>query len=265
MSDFILNALGAGIGISIVSGPIGSLMVWQRMAYFGDTLAHATLLGASIAALFNINIYYGLICTCLMIAIILTSLSNNKKFTNDTTLSILSHSIFALGLIAATLLKNTKIDLLSYLCGDILSITKTDLIWIFSIDIIIFTSVLCLWDKLIFITINRELAIVDGIKEQQVRWIFIFLVSLIFAVSIRLVGILLINALLIIPCSIAKIWAKSPTQMAVAGSLYGCLSIILGIFGSLIWDIPTGPAIVVGASLLLIINILIKTIAKNFL
>lgn len=264
MTDFIIKALLAGIGISIISGPIGSLMIWQRMAYFGDTLAHTTLLGVSIAAVLNINIYYGLIATCLLIAIILTIVSNNKKFTNDTTLSILSHSVLAIGLIAATLIKNTRLDLLSYLCGDILSVTNFDLICILSIDIIVLGSLLLLWDKMVLITINKELAMAEGIKEAQIRWIFILLVSLIFAISIRLVGVLLINALLIIPCSIAKIWAKSPIQMAILGSIFGCLTIILGIIGSLLWNTPTGPAIVVSAAILFIINIFIKTIIKKF-
>ncbi len=264
VTDFIIKALLAGIGISIISGPIGSLMIWQRMTYFGDTIAHASLLGISIATMFNINIYYGLIFTCVIIGIILTILATNKKFTNDTTLSILSHSVFAAGLVAASLLKNTRVDLFSFLCGDILSVTNYDLILIFIVDIIVLIGLSFLWEKLVFITINRELAIVDGIKESQIRWIFILLVSLIFAVSIRLVGILLINGLLLIPCSIAKIWSKSPTQMAILGSICGCLTIILGIIGSLLWNAPTGPTIVVSAGLLFMLNILIKTVIKKF-
>ena len=263
MTDFIIKALLAGIGISIISGPIGSLMIWQRMSYFGDTLAHATLLGVSIATILNINIYYGLILNCVLIAIILTIVSNNKKFTNDTILSILSHSILALGLVSATLLQNTRIDLLGYLCGDILSVTNLDLIWIFSIDLIVLGCLMFLWDKLVFITINKELALVNGIPEAQIRWIFILLVALIFAVSIRLVGVLLINALLIIPCSIAKVWAKSPKQMAVLGSIFGCLTIILGIIGSALWDIPTGPAIVLSATILFLFNLFIKIINQK--
>lgn len=264
MTDFIIKALLAGIGISIISGPIGSLMVWQRMAYFGDTLAHATLLGVCIAAILNINIYYGLIFTCLLIAVILTMVSHNKKFTNDTTLSILSHSVLATGLIAAALFKNIRIDLLAYLCGDILSVTNVDLICILVTDIIVLSSLYFIWDKMILITINKELAMAEGIKEAKIRWIFILLVSLIFAISIRLVGVLLINALLIIPCSIAKIWAKSPIQMAILGSIFGCLTIVLGMMGSLLWNVPTGPAIVVSATILFILNIIFaKAVAKN--
>lgn len=258
MFNILIKAMLVGIGIAIISGPIGSLIVWQRMAYFGDTLAHATLLGVSIAAMLHINIYYGLIFTCVLIAIILNLTS--KNFTNDTTLSILSHSILAIGLISATLIKDTRIDLLGYLCGDILSITNNDLLWILGMDIIVFSTLILYWNKFVFITINRELAIVEGINVNKLQWILIILISLIFAISIRLVGILLINSLLIIPCSIAKLWAKSPTQMAILGSIYGCLSIILGILASIYLDLPTGAAIVVSASLIFLINYLIKNL-----
>ena len=260
MINILIKAILVGIGIAIISGPMGSLIVWQRMAYFGDTLAHATLLGASIAAMLHINIYYGLIFTCVLIAIILNI--TNKNFTNDTTLSILSHSILAIGLISATLIKDTRIDLLGYLCGDILSITNNDLFWILGMDIIVFSILILYWNKFVFLTINRELAIVEGINVNKLQWILIILISLIFAISIRLVGILLINSLLIIPCSIAKLWAKSPTQMAILGSIYGCLSIILGILASIYLDLPTGAAIVVTATLIFFINYLVKILSK---
>lgn len=262
MTNLIINPILAGIGISIISGPIGSLMMWNRMSYFGDTLAHATLLGVCIATMLNVNVYYGLITTCLIIAIILTIFSKGGKFTSDSTLSILSNSIFAAGLICATLMNNSQVDLVAYLCGDILSITNQELIWIFSVNLIVICTLLFFWDRLVFITISRELAIANGIEEKRISWIFVLLISLIFAISIRLVGILLINALLVIPCSTAKIWAKGPTQMAIGGSLCSCLSIFLGINGSLIWDLATGPMIVVSATILLIISVMIHNIAK---
>lgn len=265
MNNFIIPALLAGIGIAIISGPIGSMMIWRRMTYFGDTLAHATLLGVSIATILNINIYYGLIFTSLLIASLLTILANNKKLTNDTVLSILSPSILALGLISITLTKTTtRIDLLGYLYGDILSVSNYDLIHIYVIDALVLGILIFLWDKLVFITIHQELAIAEGVSAQKIKWIFILIVSLVFAVAIRLVGILLINALLIIPSAIAKIWAKSPGQMAILGSVFGCISIVLGILTSLQWDIPTGPAIVASTVVLFLINILIKYL-KNYL
>lgn len=258
MTDCILKALLAGIGIAIISGPIGSVMMWRRMTYFGDALAHATLLGASIAIILNINIYCGLIAISLIIATLLTIITEQQKFTNDATLSILSHIILAVGLISATLSKNTRIDLLGYLYGDILSISSMDVIYIYVIDIIILSILSLVWDKLVFITIHKELAIAEGIKEKTIKWLFILLVSLIFIVATRLVGILLINSLLIIPCSIAKMWAKSTKQMAVLGSIFGCITIVIGIIAALIWDLPTGPAIVVSSALLFLIALVIK-------
>lgn len=258
MTDCIIKAILAGIGIAIIAGPIGSLMMWRRMTYFGDALAHATLLGASIAIILNINIYCGLIAISLIIAILLTIITEQQKFTNDSTLSILSHIILAVGLISATLSKNTRIDLLGYLYGDILSINNIDLIYIYVIDIIIIGILSFIWDKLVFITIHKELAIAEGIKETAIKWIFILLISLIFIVATRLVGILLINSLLTIPCAIAKMWAKSTKQMAILGSIFGCITIVMGILTALIWDLPTGPTIVVSSALLFLIALISK-------
>lgn len=256
MYDFIIKAILTGIGISVISSPIGSLMLWQRMAYFGDTLAHATLLGVVIATLLNINIYYGLIMTCILIAIVLTTISN-QNITNDTTLSILSNLILSVGLIAAAWLKNFRLDLLSYLYGDILSVTYSDLLWILGMDLIVISTLLLYWEKLVLITINKEISIAEGLAYTKIKWIFIILISLVFAVSVRLVGVLLINSLLIIPCSLAKPWSKSPKQMAILGIGYSCSSIILGILASLYLDLPTGPAIVVSNILLFLINLLL--------
>lgn len=261
MHELLIKAFLTGIGIAIISGPIGSLMVWQRMAYFGDTLAHATLLGVSFAVLLNINIYYGLIFTCITIAIIVTNINNNN-LTNDTALSILSNLVLSLGLIAANGLKNFRIDLLSYLYGDILAVTYTDLMWIFGMDLIVLIILSIYWEKLVLITINKDIAIAEGIHYNKLRWIFIILLSLVFAISVRLVGVLLINSLLVIPCSLAKNLAKSPKQMAILGSIYSSIAIILGILTSFYWDLPTGPSIVISNFWLLLANLSLKLI-KN--
>ena len=262
MINILWKALLAGFGIAIIAGPIGSLIIWQRMAYFGDALAHASLLGVSIATICSINLYYGLIITCILIAVTLKIISDKQTLTNDTILAILSHAILAIGLIAAALIKDPAINLLDYLFGDILSITTADLVWIAITDIIVLSSLAILWNKLVFITINKDLASVAGIAVYKLRWLFILLIALVFAVTIRLIGVLLINALLIIPCATAKTWANSPRQMAIIGSILGCIAIIGGMVSSTLWDVPTGPAIVASAALMFGLSMLLASLKQ---
>lgn len=251
--DFVLRAMLAGIGIAIVAGPLGSIIVWRRMANFGDTLAHSTLLGVCLALLLNINMYIGLITVCVLVASLLAVFSNQKRLANDTILSMLAYTTLALGLITATLIQGVRVDLLGYLYGDILAVNETDLIWIYAMVILVLAVMLKIWPKLLSLIVHEDLAQVEGVPVKTIKWIFILLLAIVFAISMKLVGILLITALLIIPASSARQLAKTPEQMAIYASLLGIISIGIGITISFYWDFPTGPAIVIAAAMLFIV------------
>ena len=257
--DFIIKALLAGIGISLVAGPLGSLMIWRRMSYFGETLAHSTLLGASFAILVNINLYFGLISICMLVAVMLSALSRQKNLAIDAILGILSHTALALGLILATSIKGIKVDLLSYLFGDILSVNNNDLILISAIVAGIFVVLIKMWRVLLAATVQEEIAKVEGINIELVKLIFILLLSIVFAVAMKLIGVLLITALLIIPASSARQFTNSPEQMAVAASIVGAISVVFGLIVSINLDWPVGPAIVVCAAGMFILSFIYAT------
>ncbi|HSX20842.1 MAG TPA: metal ABC transporter permease [Gammaproteobacteria bacterium] len=246
--DFTTRALMAGLGIAILAGPLGSLMIWRRMAYFGDTLAHSTLLGISLALLMHLNIYFGLVTISLIIAGILAALSKQKWLASDAILGILSHTTLAVGLVAATAIQGVRVDLLSYLYGDILAVNLEDLIYIGCVMIIVAAVLWRLWRWLLAATIHNDLAQVEGVPVNVANWAFIILLALVFAVAIKLVGVLLITALLIIPASAARRFARTPELMIGIASLFGCVAVVLGFWASMQWDWPTGPAIVVAAA-----------------
>ncbi len=256
--DFMLRACLAGMGISLVAGPMGSLMIWRRMACFGDALAHSTLLGVSIALLISINIYFSLFSLCLLVAIMLVGLSKRHYLAYDTILGILSHTLLALGLIVATQLKEIRVDLLGYLYGDILSVTWQDIYWVFGISIMSLMSLIKLWHQLLSITIHEELAIVEGVAVVRVKWAYVIIMSMIFAIAMKLIGALLIIALFVIPPSIARSFATTPAQMAIGGSLFSMLSVFIGLWASLHWDWPAGPAIAVSATFMFMLSLFIK-------
>lgn len=243
---FIIHALAAGCGIAIIAGPLGSLLVWRRLAYFGDALAHAALLGVSVAVLLQFNIYLGLVGICLLIALIFCKFSKQQSIANDTLLSVISHSSLALGLIIAAI--TNKINVLNLLYGDILSVTVNDLILIAILICIIMGLLIKIWRPLLLIALHKDLAQVHGIKVATVEAIFMLAMSLLFAIAMKLVGVLLITALLIIPAASARNISKTPEAMACIASVLGIIAVILGVGASIVWDLPTGPAIVVVAA-----------------
>jgi zinc transport system permease protein len=247
--DFISTATIAGSGIALLSGPLGSLIVWRRLSNFGDTLSHATLLGICFAWMLNINLYVGVMAIALMTAILLTSITQTGRFASDTVIGILSQTTLAFGLILATLLEHVRIDLLSYLYGDILSVSQMDLFWIYAVSLSALVLLVVLWRPLLSITVHEELAFVEGVNVRLLGWFFTILMSVVFAVAIKVMGVLLIAALLIIPASSARALTKTPEQMAILASCLGMLSVIIGVQFSVYVDCPTGPAIVAVASM----------------
>lgn len=250
MDDFIWRALIAGLVVAVVAGPLGSFVVWRRMAYFGDSLSHSALLGIALGILVGINTTLSLLIVCLAIAALVVWMESRQRLSHDTLLGIFAHSSLSLGLVALSLIQGLRIDLMAYLFGDILAVTTTELYWIMAGGIAMLIALLMIWRPLLALTVNEDLAKVEGVRVDLMRLLFMLLMALVVAVSIKLVGVLLITSLLIIPAAVARQFARSPEQMALLAALAGGVSVLGGMFVSLQWDTPTGPSIVVVASLL---------------
>ncbi len=248
MPDFLLHALLVGIAVALVAGPLGAFAVWRRMAYFGDTLAHSALLGITFGLLLGINLNLAVALGCLLLALVLVALQNNRFLATDTLLGILSHSTLALGLVCVSMFSDTRIDLLAYLFGDILSVNSLDVItiWIISISVII--ALTWLWRPLLAITVHEELAQVEGIAVTKVRTALMLLMALVIAIAMKVVGVLLITALLIIPAAASRRLTHTPEAMAIVASGLGCIAVSLGLTASFYWDSPAGPSIVLAAT-----------------
>ncbi|MGF1699078.1 zinc ABC transporter permease subunit ZnuB [Photobacterium makurazakiensis] len=259
MLELLLPALIAGIGIAILAGPLGSFVVWRKMAYFGDTLSHASLLGIALGFLFNINLNLALIICCLTLAVILVSLQKQKYVATDTLLGILAHSALSLGLVAISFLDNVRIDLMSYLFGDLLAVTTNDLYWIYGGGMIVLGLLVTLWRPLLSSTINEDLAQVEGINVDLMRLLLMLMVGLVIAVAMKFVGALIITSLLIIPAATARRFAPSPEIMAGLASIIGSISVMIGLAMSWHYDTPAGPSVVVAAAGLFMLSQLKRT------
>lgn len=250
LDDFFVRALIAGIGVAIVAGPLGCFIVWRRMAYFGDTMAHAALLGVAIAFAFNVNLMLGVFATGTLTSIALLLLQRNATLSSDTLLGILAHSTLAIGLVVVSFLAYLRLDLLGYLFGDILAVSRLDIAEIWIGGAVILAAIILLWRPLLASTVNAELAEAEGMRPDLARLAFMLILAAVIAIAMKIVGILLITALLIIPAATARQIAPTPETMAIAASGIGALAVCLGLYGSLSFDTPSGPSIVVATLIL---------------
>jgi zinc transport system permease protein len=261
MPDFLLYALLAGLGVALVAGPLGSFAVWRRMAYFGDTLAHSALLGVTFGLLLDVNLNIAVAIGCLLLALLLVALQQNRFLATDTLLGILSHSTLALGLVTVSLFSDSRIDLLAYLFGDILSSNLTDVITIWVVSVSVIGLLLLIWRPLLAITVHEELAQVEGVPVTAVRTGLMLLMALVIAIAMKVVGVLLITALLIVPAAASRRLTHTPEHMAVVASLLGCSAVGMGLTASFLWDSPAGPSIVLAATSLFILTLFKKQAA----
>lgn len=239
--------------VAIIAGPLGCFVVWRRMSYFGDTLAHSALFGIALGLLLQINLELAVLAACVLLAIVLVLMENRRNLSTDTILGILAHTTLALGLVIISFTDN-QINLMAYLFGDLLTVSGEDLIWIGVVVLVVLGILFQNWNNLLAITLHQELAQVEGLNVTRVRLLLMVLIALIVAVSMKVVGILLITSLLIIPPACSRDFARTPETMAALASATGCLAVAAGLWASWIWDTPTGPSIVVAAGLLFLLS-----------
>ena len=254
MDDFMLRAAAAGLGLSMVSGPLGVFVVWLRMAYFGDTLAHSALLGIALGLLLEVDLQLSVLLLALFMAAALLVLQQRSRLASDTLLGILAHGSLAIGLVAISFREDVRIDLLAYLFGDILAVGNTDVLWIWGGALFGLLLLAVIWRRLLNLCVHAELAAVDGVQVAGIKLVFMLLVAVVIAVAMKLVGVLLITALLIIPAAAAQRFSSSPEQMALIATLVGALAVVSGLFASLQLDTPAGPSIVTAAAILFVLS-----------
>lgn len=258
MIEFLLPSIFAGIGIAIIAGPLGSFVVWRKMAYFGDTLAHASLMGIALGFLLDVNLYLALVVCCLALAVVLVTLQKQQQVATDTLLGILAHSSLSLGLVAVSFLDDVRIDLMSYLFGDLLAVSPSDLIYIYAGAAAVSVILMIFWRSLLATTVSEDLAAVDGHNVELMRLILMLMVGLVIAIGMKFVGALIMTSLLIIPAATARRFAQTPEQMAIKASIIGTISVLLGLSLSWHFDTPAGPSVVISAATLFMLSQLTK-------
>lgn len=256
LDDFFSRALIAGAGVALVAGPLGCFIVWRRLAYFGDTLSHAALLGVALAFLFEVNVTLAVFAVSVCVSLALLLLQKRATLSADALLGLLAHSSLAVGLVALAFMTWVRVDLMGFLFGDILAVTPFDIAVIWGGGACVLVMLTVVWRSLFAATVNMELAQAEGMNPERANIIFMLLMAAVIAISMKIVGVLLITALLIIPAAAARRFAYGPEQMAIFAAIIGVAAVFGGLFGSLEWDTPAGPSIVVAALALFVLSIL---------
>jgi zinc transport system permease protein len=255
MDDFFTRAILAGLGIAAITGPLGCFVVWRKLAYFGDTLSHAALLGVALSLLFSVHITLAVFVMSLAVALALLALQKRSALSSDALLGMLSHGSLAIGLLALAFMTWVRFDLMGLLFGDLLTVTKTDIVVIYVGGAFVLAAIVWAWKPLFAVTVNRDLAVAEGYNAAAYDILLMLLLAAVVAVSIKIVGVMLITSLLIIPAGAARRLSTGPVMMALLSIVVGGLAVLGGLYASLNFNTPSGPSIVVVALVLFVVGL----------
>lgn len=262
LDDFLVRAVLAGLGLALAAAPLGCFVVWRRMAYFGDATAHAAILGVALSLTFSVSIFAGVMSVALVMAFTVSTLSG-RGFAMDTMLGVLAHSALAFGLVAASFLSGIRIDLMAYLFGDILAVMPADLGVIWGGALAVLALMIWRWSSLLVATLNPDMAYAEGVKPEREQMVLNIALAIVVAVAIKVVGALLITAMLIIPAAAARSLSRTPEVMALIALAIAAASVVGGIQGAWTFDTPTGPTIVCCITLLFVASISIGRLSQR--
>ena len=263
MDDSILLMALGGFGVALVVGPLGVFVVWRRMAYFGAALAHSALLGVAMGLFFEVHMVFAILAVALAVAFLLNAFEDSPTLSTDTVLGILAHSSLALGLVVVTFMEgDPQLDLEAILFGNILAVSKEDILLIYGGGAAVLAVMAMIWRPLLSLTVHPELARVEGVAVERVRLVFLLLLAFMVALAIKIVGLLLLTSLLIIPAASARPFVRTPGGMVVLATVLGGVSVGMGLWGSLIFNTPSGPSIVLAAVALFGISVLAPQVAR---
>ena len=261
LDSFLVRAALAGIGLAIAAAPLGCFVVWRRMAYFGDATAHAAVLGVALALALNTSVFFGVLVVALLMALLVSNLSQ-RGLAIDTLLGVMAHSALAVGLVAVALIDGIRIDLMSFLFGDILAVGKVDLIYIAVGVAAVLGLLIWRWNELLTATLSPDLAHASGINPKREQLILTIALAIVVAVSIKVVGALLIGSLLVIPAAASRPFATTPERMAIFAGMIGVFATLGGLYFAFEFDTPTGPTIVCCAATMFFVSQMVTSLKR---
>ncbi len=263
LDDFVVRSLVAGLIMICVAAPMGCLMVWQRLAFLSDTLGHAAVLGIGLGLVLQVKPFFGVLAIVLLIVFALSRVTNLNNALSETTLAIISHTGLASGIILIGVFPTQTVNLEAILFGDLLATSPGDLLRLLISSLLLLGLLLLHWRSCVAFSVSREIAQAEGIEVRSMHFMMYTMIALLVAVMMNVMGVLLIAAMLVIPTTSARLFSRSPEQMVALSALYGLGALAGGMTASFQFDWQTGPAIVVCATLLLLVSLGMTRLRKN--
>ncbi|NIA23337.1 MAG: iron chelate uptake ABC transporter family permease subunit [Proteobacteria bacterium] len=251
---FMQRAFTAGFIISIVSSVIGVFVVLKGLSFAGVGISHAAFGGVALGYFLGINPTLSAIVFCLFVAAIIVYIQRNEKLKSDVPIGIIFAASMGLGAVLISLMKGYNVDLFGYLFGNILSVTHSDIVNIIFLSLIIIAIFLIIFKQLYYTTFDRQMAKVAGVNVVLIDTVFMMLIALTVVISIKVVGIILVSALLVTPAATIIPWAKNFKQLTFLTMITSLFSVITGLFLSYYLNIPSGGAIVLLTTLIFFVS-----------
>lgn len=248
IDSFVLFIVVAALLASLITAPLGCIGLWNGLAFFGDTLAHASLLGVCFAVLFHIPYAFGAVLVCLCIAYFIAQKSSKQS---DVSLAVISYSCLSFSILVISVFPKANLDPNSLLFGDILSTNPFDISLLGLALVMLWGFVVKYWRAILMTSFDADLSHVQGFPAKTVRLMILFAYAVIIGLVMKMLGALFAPALTIIPAAAARYCSKTPKEMIIAACIISCFSSLIGIVASLNFDLPTGPAIICTSAILL--------------
>ena len=262
--EFMQRALLAGVVLAPLLAVLGSFATLRKMSFFADGIAHASLLGVAVAIIAGMMPFTGALILGLILGVVIFVVERYLRIAGDAVIGMVFTTSLALGIILISLQPGYQPELISFLFGSILSVTWGNVVTIFAIALAVLSCVALFFREFTLLTLSRDIAWVSGVKTTRFDLLFYILLSVSAVLGVKLLGIILVSALLITPAITAKQVTKSFNTYITLAAIFATGAFIMGLFGSYYFDLPSGASIVVAATAIFAMVVVVRYTAGIF-
>lgn len=255
--DFMVRAFEAGLAVGVAAPIIGMFLVVRRYSLMADTLAHVSLAGVAIGLLFSINPIFSAIALSLTAALGIEGLRSSRRVFGESVLALFLSGSLALAVVILSVAKGFNTNLFSYLFGSISTVSITDLWVVLTLAVVVIVTVMFLYKELFFVSFDEELAKASGLPVRVLNLVTVMLAALAVALSIHIIGVLLIGALMVIPVLSATQYGKGFKETLFISVIFSLVSVVSGLFISYYFDLASGGTIVLVALAIFLMSLVI--------
>jgi len=261
--EFMQRALIGGLIVAIVTAMLGVFVTLRKEAFIGDGISHAALAGVSFAFFVSIAPFWMSIITAVFMAIGVTFLQKKSKLSADSVIGVFFTLLFALGIVIFNITPGYKPEISTYLFGSILAVTWGDIFASLGVSLVVVIVFSLLYKQFLYATLDPEAAYLRNVKVRTLDYLIRVLVAIGIVISIKLVGVILVSALLIIPASAIKLLARRFTHMIPLTILFSLAGTVVGLIVSFYWNLPSGATIVLVLGVMFMVIFSMKGISRE--